>query len=63
MMFSGYKAYRADEAAQRLASAAILREDKKSIPPHVGHKDSFFEESAARFVERTSPFMEIPFGL
>jgi len=50
-------------AAQRLASAAIIREDKKPIPPHVGHNDSFLVESAARCVERTSPSMGILFGL
>jgi hypothetical protein len=40
--------------AQRLASAAIVREDNEPILLHVGHNHSFFVESAARCVERTS---------
>ena len=50
-------------AAQRSALAAIVREDIETIPCQVGQWDSFFEESAARIVERTVPPKGIPFGL
>jgi hypothetical protein len=50
-------------AHQRLALAAIVREDIGTIPSQVGQWDSFFEESAARIVERTVPPKGILFKL
>jgi len=49
--------------AQRSALAAIVREDIEAIPFQDGQCNSFFEESAARLVERTIPPKGIPFGL
>ena len=49
--------------AQRSALAAIVREDIEAIPFQDGQCNSFFEESAARIVERTMPPKGIPFGL
>jgi len=51
------------EDLERSALAAIVREDLESIPFQAGQCNSFFEESAARLVERTIPPKGIPFGL
>jgi len=48
---------------ERSALAAIVREDIEAIPFQDGQCNSFFEESAARIVERTMPPKGIPFGL
>jgi hypothetical protein len=48
---------------KRLASAAKGGEEMEINPSQNGQSDSFFEESAARYVERTLRSMEIPFGL
>jgi hypothetical protein len=51
------------QVAERSALAAIVREDIETIPLQAGQCNSFFEESAARFVERTVSPKGIPFGL
>ena len=48
---------------QRLASAAIVKEDNEPILCQVWQFHSFFEESAARIVERTVSLKGIAFKL